>query len=248
MPVRVSFDSNAWEKIFDPTVSELMPIRDALADGRLKGFICEVGFRIEAIRKGDRASYFAQPHFGSRQEGIVMRDGRPYWKMSFGPIDERHPGLPRVQASKLQSALASGVQLMRGLNWMGLPAPQEIHNSTNFVSETIEERRDREQRQIELFARVDARGVGKAVFDAAGGWKLLPTTPADQKRLRKACAEWADGELVCAHVAYQNDVLCTNDRAQVARASIFDLENRAWLTVHYGVSFKTIDELMASIK
>lgn len=247
MPIRVSFDSNAWERIFDPAVNELTPIRTALADGRLKGFICEASFRLEAIRKKDRVSYFAQPHFGCRQEGIVMREGKPRLKMSFGPTDAHHPGLPTIQARKLQNALGAGVRLMRGLNWMGLPAPKEIRDSTNFVSETIEERRDREGRQIEVFARIDARGVGKAAFSAAGGWNLLSTTPADEKQFRKACAEWADGELVCAHVAYHNDVLCTNDHAKGAGVSIFDQDNRGWLTIHYGVSIMTIDELLASI-
>jgi hypothetical protein len=62
MPVRV-IDSNAWERIFDLTVSEWTPIRAALANGRLKGFICEAGFRIEAIRKGESRVLFCSTAF-----------------------------------------------------------------------------------------------------------------------------------------------------------------------------------------
>jgi hypothetical protein len=110
--MRVSFDSNTWEKIFDPTDRECAPIGAALIARTLEGFICEAGFRIEAIRKRDRAPYFAQPHMDPRFHGVVMRDGRPYVYMSFGPDDARHPGLPVEQAGKLQHALGAGVRLM----------------------------------------------------------------------------------------------------------------------------------------
>jgi hypothetical protein len=245
--MRVSFDSNAWEQIFDPIDCECAAIRADLAERRLEGFICEAGFRIEAVRKQDRSSYFSQPYMGSRDHGIVTRDGRPYFHISFGPDDDHHPGLPTEQACKLQSALAAGVQLMRSLSWMGLPAPQEIRDPSIFAPETLEARRDREQRQLDVSTLIDARGVGRATFDAAGGWSRRIDNRADEKRLRKACAEWADGELVSAHIAYLNDILCTNDRARGAGKSIFDPPNRAWLAADYGVIFKTLHELVAEI-
>jgi hypothetical protein len=71
--------------------------------------------------------------------------------------------------------------------------------------------------------------------------------PSDEKKVRTACSEWADGELVGAHIAYQHEILCTNDRARTAGTSIFDLANRAWLTNEFGVVFKTLDELIAEI-
>jgi hypothetical protein len=37
--MRVSFDSNAWERIFDPADLECEPVRVALSDGRIEGFI-----------------------------------------------------------------------------------------------------------------------------------------------------------------------------------------------------------------
>jgi hypothetical protein len=48
--MRVNFDSNAWERIFTPADTICAPIRAALANGAMAGFICEAGFRIEAIR------------------------------------------------------------------------------------------------------------------------------------------------------------------------------------------------------
>jgi hypothetical protein len=245
--LRVSFDSNAWEEIFDPANQDCGPIRNALAVRALEGFICEAGFCIEAVRKRDRSSYFAQPYMDTRSDGIVMRDGQPRFHLSFGPDDDRHPGLPAEQVGKLQSALAAGVRLMRGLNWMGLPAPQEIRDPSIFAAETREAKQEREQLQLDASVLIDARGVGRAAFDAAGGWDRRIESLVDDKRLQKACAEWADGELVSAHIAYRNDVLCTNDRARAAGRSVFDPTNRSWLSTDYGVVFKTLAELVEEI-
>jgi hypothetical protein len=171
----------------------------------------------------------------------VIINGKPHLQiMSIGPDDERHPGLPEVQSNKLKSALTAGVRLMRGGAWMGLPSPVEIRDPALFVQTNDP---DREQRQIDASARIEARGVGKAAFDAADGWNAQPGVSYNEKIFAKACAEWADGELVAAHIAYRNDVLCTNDLARAAGTSIFDPTNRAWLTAEFGVRFATLEEL-----
>ena len=167
--------------------------------------------------------------------------------MSIGPDDPKHPGLPTVQIQKLRRALTAGVKLIYGQNWMGLPVPIEISDPSLYVSETREEASDREGRQIMVSSMIDARGVGNAAFVAADGWTDRARTPAEDKELSRACAEWADGEVVAAHIAYRNDVICTNDHARSAGHSIFDVPNRAWLTASYGVTFMTVDELAARV-
>ncbi len=245
--MRVSFDTNAWETIFGLGDAKCAPIHAALVDRRLEGFICESGFRIEAIRKRDRVSYFARPYMDCQLHGIVTRNDRQYMHWSIGPADDRHPGLPVEQADKLQRALRAGVRLMRGSSWMGLPAPKEIRDPSLFAPETAEAARKREQLQLDVSTLIDRRGVGKAAFDAAGGWSERVEDHPAAERLRKACAEWADGELASAHIAYRNDVLCTNDFARAAGKSIFDGKNRSWLTAEFGVVFRTVDELVAEI-
>jgi len=123
---------------------------------------------------------------------------------------------------------------------MGLPSPVEIRDPALFVQANDP---DREQRQIDASARIEARGVGKTAFDAADGWNVQPGASYNEKLFAKACAEWADGELVASHIAYRNDVLCTNDLARAAGSSIFDSTNRAWLTAEFGVRFATLEEL-----
>lgn len=240
--MRCSLDSNAWERIFGADDSTAKHVRAVIATGALEAFICETGFRLEAIPKHDRLSYFEQPYLGV-QFGLTERGGEPMLCMSFGPDDTRHPGLPLAQGAKLQAALAAGVKLMRGGAWLGLPRPPEIADRRLFVEETEEARASREQLQIEVSEAIAGRGIGKAVFDAIGGWSGEPIHAALRKRFIKACAEWADEELVAAHIAYGNDVLCTDDRGRSAGRSVFDPEHRAWLGEQYGLWFASLDEL-----
>ncbi len=242
-PLQITFDSNSWEKIFDPVDHDWAPVRSVIASGRITGFICEAAFRIEAIRKRERAAYFAEPAMDVQFPfSTVIRDGKPYVQiMSIGPDDESHPGLPGVQSNKLKTALASGVRLMRGTAWLGLPSPVEIRDPALFVQTNDP---GREERQIDASSRIEARGVGKAAFDAAGGWNAQACLPHNDKIFAKACAEWADGELVASHIAYRNDILCTNDQARAAGVSIFDSANRTWLAAEFGVRFATLEELL----
>jgi hypothetical protein len=244
--MRVTFDSNIWEKVFDPDDRDWASVRSAIASGQITGFICEAAFRIEAIRKRERTAYFAEPAVDVQFPfSIVMRDGRPYVHfMSIGPNDESHPGLPEIQSDRLKDALAAGIRIMRGAAWLGLPSPVEVRDPALFVQTSDP---DREQRQIDALARIETRGVGKAAFDAAGGWNAQAGASHNEKLFAKACAEWADGELVASHIAYRNDILCTNDRARAAGTSIFDSDNRAWLKSEFGIRFATLEELLGSL-
>jgi hypothetical protein len=238
--MKITFDSNAWERVFAMDDREWSSIRDALLSGHFEGFISEISFRIEAVQKKLRVRYFAEPALGVQFPfSIVMKDGKPYVQiMSIGPEDRLHPGLPEAQSRKLNSAFAAGVRLLRGIAWLGLPGPAQSFDPSLFASSNDTER---ESRQILAATRIEERGVGRAAFTNAGGWNGAAT---DSKLFSKACAEWADGELVAAHIAYRNDVLCTDDHGRAARiASIFDLDGRNWLAAEFGVQFASLEQL-----
>ncbi len=243
--MRISFDSNAWGQVFRSDAHECVAIRDAFATQKVKGLICETAFRIEAVRKKDRAAYFAQPHMETLFPwNIVQIDGKPHVRlMSIGPDDRKHPGLPKVQVARLRAAASAGIRLMRGLAWMGLPSSGEIRDLLAFVQETESERSEREQRQTTVSAAMWERGVGKQAFDDAGGWQGINDGQLYENKFAKACAEWADGELVAAHIGYRNDYLCTEDHGISAGTSIFDMSNRAWLEADYGVRFATLADV-----
>ncbi len=130
---------------------------------------------------------------------------------------------------------------------MGLPSPPDIKAPALYERESAEVAREREQREIDVSYQIEQRGVGKATFDAMDGWEIRDRSPAEARRLSAACAEWADAEMVSAHIAYRNDILCTNDRARNAGVSILDESRRAWLGSAYGVRFMTVNELWQAI-
>ena len=243
---RITFDTNAWEQIFADGASGTAGIWAALVERRILGFICETGLRIEAIQKKDRPAYFQQPYLDV-QFGLAMQDGRPVIKLSMGPDDRRHPGLPPEQKAKLERALAVGVKLLRGGAWMGLPTPPEIRDGAHYVREEPQAAVERQNREIDISHQIEQRGVGKAAFDAEGGWEVRDRDAPAERRLSKACAEWADGETVAAHVAYENDILCTNDEARGVGRSVFDAANRAWFIATRGVWFMSLGELAAMV-
>ncbi len=249
MALRVSLDSNVWERVVSSGDPDSEAIRNALVGNSVAGFICEAAFRIEAIPKNRRFPYFSTPLTSLQVPGdIALIDGKRHIRiMSFGPDDALHPGLPAVQAMRLKQAIALGVKLMRGMAWLGLPCPLEISDPTIFASEAEVERNERQQRQIALNAEIWTRGVGKDVFDKAGGWQAFRQGELSDKKIARACAEWADGELVAAHVAYRNDFLCTEDRAINSRQSIFNRANRSWLESRFGVHFANLNELRAKV-
>jgi|SRR6185312_1238796 hypothetical protein len=212
--MKIAFDSNAWERVFARGDREWSSIRDALVSGHLEGFISEISFRIEAVQKKQRVQYFAEPALDVQFPfSIVIKNGKPYVQiMSIGPDNRLYPGLPEAQSGKLKSAFAAGVRLLRGIAWLGLPGPAQSFDPSLFASNDDTER---ESRQIYAAARIEDRGLGRAAFVSAGGWN---GAAADPKLFSKACAEWADGELVAAHIGYGNDILCTDDHGHTARS------------------------------
>jgi hypothetical protein len=245
--MKITFDSNAWEKIFNPGNGCSATI--AVLNAKLiQGFICWTSFRIEAIRKSNRAAYFQQPHMDF-DVGAKIVEGRPWLTFSLGPDDSRHPGPPAKQREKLDRAFEAGVQLIHGGNWLGLPCPREISDPARFVGESELERAAREQRECDASWLIEQRGVGKAAFDdAEGGREKRVRDAAAEQRLSRACAEWADGETVSAHISYQHDFLCTDDRGRSAGISLFDEGNPRWLSETFGLRFMSTEELAAAVK
>jgi hypothetical protein len=85
--------------------------------------------------------------------------------------------------------------------------------------------------------------IGQTWFDGLG-----EAPSSEDKSIDDAVSEWADGDSIAAHIAYENDHFCTLDFAKKSGpSSILSPQNRAWLTSRYGVSFKTHKELAESL-
>jgi hypothetical protein len=235
--MKVTFDSNAWEKIFDRSSTKYKNLQTAMIENALRGFMVEACIQIETITKYDRPQYFSNPHTDFKI-GLAAAEGKDFLKMSWGPDDKRHPGLPTVMQPKFQMALDHGVKILRSGCWIGLPSPSELGQH---LFEEID-RSSRETLHHLVFDSITKRGVGHYMFSANGGWAgKIPS--ATSKKFAKACAEWADAEMVSAHVAYGNHVICTNDFGKAAGHSVLDVNNREWLSEEYCVKILTLEEL-----
>lgn len=260
--MKITFDSNAWEQLFNDSVgnstfyAEVDVIKRCMRSGKIEGFICEASFRLEAIEKRCRAAYFGLLQPSTRP---IERDGLVGY--SIGPDDSKHPGLPPQQIPKLIQAHEHGVRLMRGLSWLDLPCPKSEYLDKMRVDETNEQRGQREQIQIDVFYDLKSRGVGYDVIDRIRrdidsrygyehpGWSALlrVSSKRELKRVAMAIAEWADSEIVAAHVANHNDVICTLDVGKT-QVSTFDSKNRAWLRSAFGLRCQSLHELAAGLR
>lgn len=243
----VTFDSNAWESVFDPENERWTALRDTMFRHGIASAICDKTIAIESIRKNEREKYYQKPktQFCSK---VVGEGGKLDLQISFGPQDDAHPGIPIEQLRKLKFAILCGVRLIRGMNWLGLPVPSEFDDPTIYLSEV--DWGPREIRQAWIFDELSQRTVGKNQFDKLGGWAMWKTaqSASTKSQISRACAEWADAELVSAHVAYGLDAICTSDRGGRSRNSVFSDANRAWLSEQYSVKFLTPEELWEALR
>jgi hypothetical protein len=74
--MRVTLDSNVWEKVFDPDDRDWASVRSAIASRQITGFICEAAFRIEAIRKCARSALFCRAGDGRAISVFHRHEGR----------------------------------------------------------------------------------------------------------------------------------------------------------------------------
>ena len=271
MKMRVTFDSNSWQRVVrpasfpkDPRQPSFQAINSVLQDGRLHGFICETVGTLEAVRRDARGTYFAG---GRAKVDFVEKEtdaGRIHVQVSMGPDHSKHPGLPGILSDMLQEAFELGFRLLSAPR-IGTPRPSDFLTAGGNLREEIfaangtdEEFHDRLERFGKVLRALEARGVGKAAGESVaaaiqtrlGGasrpwFEYLDKAKdqAEEKAMQNAIAEWADGDAVAAHIAYDNDVFCTEDAGKSAGVSILDANNRAWLSSTYGVSFASLSEL-----
>ncbi len=266
-PIRVTFDSNVWEPLVcpDPTHPQrvrLREIKEALRDGRLHGFICETVGTLEAVTKPKRGDYLAKRKFKNSVRAAGSGDDTNVTITL--QMDHNHPDLVLhpMLLNKLQMARHMDIRLLQ-VPVIGLPIPKYFRDNRDFYApETFSS--GYYDRFGNAAASIEARGLASTLLTAIGNrirqrsppnahvaisgvqWLQYAKDEAEKKEIGKAIAEWADGYLVASHIASENDVLCSEDRARSARhASVFDKTNSNWLSATYGVKVLTIQQLAA---
>lgn len=215
----------------------------------IKGFICETVGTLEGIRNLSRKGYFSSIKPKVNVQVVNVTHGQALLKIDIATTNDQHPGLHRVLEERLQLAIGLGMRLMRAPR-MAIPVPAPMLDLSVFADETdVPTSAARDNRWGDLVEAIEQRGVGSALLRSllkkAGG----RADAIVEKDFVPAVAEWADGDSVAAHVAYNNDLLCTEDQGKSARSrSIFDASNRQWLAITYGVEFATVRELARRLR
>lgn len=74
-------------------------------------------------------------------------------------------------------------------------------------------------------------------------------TSNEQSSIGSTIAEWADGDLIAAHIGEGLDIICTNDIAGGNDTkSVFSSLHRKWLSDDYSCKFLTPKELAEMLK
>jgi hypothetical protein len=253
--MRITFDTNALDKAVRP---ERCPgIHQALISGSLKGFFSDTIITLEAVENSARVQVFGATRSVTKvnpsEDGSRIEITHTV-EQSRKPLQAGGGNLARVQA-----ALQLGMRALRAPPRVGAPRlhdPQdEIYEPDGSTAQLIE----CQDRFSAIVVAIEARGVGHAKVrlleekfakrhgGPKGTWLTsLRFAQDDNERtaVNRAIAEWADGDAVAAHYAYQNDYLCSDD---FGGDSVFDRQNRSWLEDTYGIRFVRLSELAAMV-
>jgi hypothetical protein len=257
-----TFDSNVWRPIATPSrfpneasLATYERLRALVAGAKLDAFLSETVFTLEQIKKGDRKS-FLSTYRPSVRVVESEKDGAIKLSFSIGPPAKAHRGNPPVVEQHLQDALAIGMLLLRAPRIAGVGNPDIA--DTYFVQQDSATATGRQERFGECLAAIESHGGGMAQIKLLAA-KYAPTgahwtagvahIPAQEDGLLiKAVAEWADGDAIAAHYAYENDVFCTKDVGNTGGSqSVLSPANRAWLTSDFGVTFENPETLEAQL-
>lgn len=268
--MRVTFDTNTYRPVVEPhrftnhpSHAIFVDIHAAIQAGRIVPFVCEALFTIEAIMKVDRAAYLAQRRLISEIQESTTPEGGTRARITVGPDHSQHPGLSLRETERLEEAIKLGFRLLAQPR-IGMARPEPIRLDLHPHKFAIDADIDARQNMFAEVARaIEDRGVGfakaKALGERARKRANYPATwfellkddrffnEDERKELAAAVGEWVDGDNIAAHIAYSNDIFCSEDVAGKGRPSIMNTDNRSWLTSTYGVRFATAAELQAML-
>lgn len=252
--MRVTFDTNVWQQVVTPSLAmkdsryrAFLTIHEALRTKQIQGFICETVGTLEAITRAGRKGYFTSIKPSVKVKGDAQ-GSQVRLAINIGTNHDQHPGLPNVLRKRLELAFALGMRLMRAPR-IAMPLPASFLNLSIFADEfDVPTSAARDNRWGDVVESIEQRGVGPATMLSLGAKTGRKPNALGEKEFARAVAEWADGDSVAAHVAYCNDIFCTEDQGKTAKGgSILDANNRSWLTLAYKVKFATISELAAGL-
>jgi hypothetical protein len=226
MTLRVTFDTNTFDKVVrpavyakDPNNADFAAVHEALKRGDVLGFISETIITFEGIGRDQRASVFGSTEVHSRFEQV----SDDTFLITMTPEQSARQPIHPKQAERFVAAFDLGFRLL-----MEDPRIGKLGVAGDFyVSETEEALTQRLDRHFNILQAIEARGLGSPRVMALAKlwaeraapnehWYRLLGSARDVKETREVArvvAEWSDAESIGAHYAYGNDLFCTLDVA-----------------------------------
>ncbi len=271
-PMFVTFDSQTFRPVVQPDRHlrhlcrrSLERVHAAVLNGAIQPIASEGIFALEEIPRADRATFLA-----SRRTELETVEERTYGNATHvsicaGPDHSQHPGLSPQSQERFHAARALGFRFMN-IPRFGMVRPRELLSPSNYLDCGNDFRAflGYAERFGHVAEKIEARGAGFAIAQRIGSrartranhhanWCELLTdrrylNDSERREVGAAVSEWCDGDLVASHVAHGFTCICTEDRAgRKQRPSVFNRENRDWLSREFGVLFVSLDELASCL-
>lgn len=266
--MRVTFDTNTLADVVAPETSQRptgapdgTKVRAAIRAGTIQGFFCETMITLEGIKNVDRSAVFGSTTTNAHFQHGLAPDGNGVTYINMRAEQTARQPLDQRQADRFLAAFELGMKLL-GAPRVGMVRVDDP-NGGRYVEEPEEDQIGRRlDRHNNVVTAIEARGLGCAqaqkiageIQAEVGGYGSFvsflgkPRTPAEQGKINRAIAEWADGDSIAAHYGYNNDLFCTEDFGKGgSTASVLDDSNRQWLSETFGIRFVTLAELAAMV-
>lgn len=254
--VQITFDSNVFPIVVNPerypneqSLASFQKINLSIKSGNAKGFLAETVFTLEAIKKVDRPEFFNK--YSPKiifQENFV--DDGMTMNINVAPDNTSHPGNNDYLALDLNNALELEFKILPStrLGWIKNPDLKQEW----FVQLAGQELILYENKVAEVLQKIEKKSCGSYKLKQIGsqynsqswidGLKKAPDS--EDKAIKKAFAEFADGDSIAFHIAYTNQYFCTRDNAgNAGQNSVLSENNRKWLRQDYGVNFISPEDL-----
>ncbi len=263
MALKVTFDSNVWEIVADPSrhqkdprLSDFMIIRNKIESKEILPYVSETVFTLEGIQRKNRKLFFGTYEAGLSIKEAFLGDGSAKLKFTLGPNLNAHPGNNSVLSSCLEEALSIGFKILKGVRVAMIVNPDlkkeyfsdYPNNDISAYAEKFGELDSKMRKRNCGMAHIE--GIGKKhAIDGRNWLEGLDNAGADEDGpISKAIAEWADGDSVALHIANKNDFFFTNDKAKSGGSeSVLSSKNLSWLESEYGLQVVDLDGLLKRI-
>ena len=123
--MKITFDSNVWEKVVNEEEHHLVEIKNRILDGTIQAYICKIALSIESIQNEERPKYFRDYKPNITVEQLPSENEILSIQVCVAPNTDLHPGLHPKLKDNLLKARDLGFQVL-GMTNLATVRPEEI--------------------------------------------------------------------------------------------------------------------------